>query len=348
MTADTTHTPKKMLRSLQGKITADVPLWLMRQAGRYLPEYRALRAKAGSFLKLCYTPEMAAEITLQPLRRFDLDAAILFSDILVIPHALGQPLAFVEGEGPKLDPLLDLDAFDALDVAGFEKNLQPVYETLDRVKAELKPEKTLIGFAGAPWTVACYMIQGHGGGSFGRAREIAAANPAGFTAFLEKLADVTTTYLISQIKHGADVVQIFDSWAGLVPEDHFDDWVIRPTKRMVDKIRSAYPAFPVIGFPRQAAGYYARYAAETGVSGLGLDPAVKFETLPKGLCLQGNLAPEILLGGGDKMATAVHKILAASAGRPFIFNLGHGVIKETPPDHVAQLVDLVHAYKRPI
>lgn len=348
MTADKTHTPKKMLRSLQGEVTADVPLWLMRQAGRYLPEYRELRAKAGSFLKLCYTPEMAAEITLQPLRRFDLDAAILFSDILVIPHALGQPLAFVEGEGPKLDPLKDLAAFDALDVDGFEQNLLPIYETLDRVKVEQKPEKTLIGFAGAPWTVACYMIQGHGGGSFARTREMAANDPKGFTAFLEKLADVTTTYLISQIKHGADVVQIFDSWAGLVPADHFDDWVINPTKRMVDKIRSVYPNFPTIGFPRQAAGQYARYAAETGISGLGLDPAVKFTDLPKTLCVQGNLAPEILLAGGDKMAAAVDKILTASAGRPYIFNLGHGVIKETPPEHVGQLVDLVHAFKRPI
>lgn len=348
MTAEKTHTPKKMLRSLQGEVTADVPLWLMRQAGRYLPEYRELRAKAGSFLKLCYTPEMAAEITLQPLRRFDLDAAILFSDILVIPHALGQPLAFVEGEGPKLDPLSTLAAFDALDAAGFEKNLLPIYETLDRVKADLKPEKTLIGFAGAPWTVACYMIQGHGGGSFARTREMALADPEGFTAFLEKLADVTTTYLLSQIKHGADVVQIFDSWAGLVPAEHFDNWVIHPTKRMVDKIRAAYPGFPIIGFPRQAATQYVRYAVETGVSGLGLDPAVKFADLPKSICLQGNLAPELLLAGGDKMAAAVEKILVASQGHPYIFNLGHGVIKETPHAHVAQLVDLVHAHKRPI
>jgi len=348
MTAVNVHTPKKMLRSLKGEVTADVPLWLMRQAGRYLPEYRALRAKAGSFLKLCYTPEMAAEITLQPLRRFDLDAAILFSDILVIPHALGQPLDFVEGEGPKLDPLPDLAAFDALDVEGFEKNLFPVYETLGRVKAELNPEKTLIGFAGAPWTVACYMIQGHGGGSFSRAREMGAADPAGFTAFLEKLADVTSLYLLSQVRHGADAVQIFDSWAGLVPQEHFDDWVIRPTRRIIDKIRRAYPAFPIIGFPRQASGRYARYAAETGVSGLGLDPDAEFADLPKTLCLQGNLAPEILLRGGDRMAAAVHEILSASAGRPYIFNLGHGVIKETPPDHVAQLADLVHACKRPI
>lgn len=348
MTANNIHTPKKMLRSLQGNVTAEVPLWLMRQAGRYLPEYRALRAKAGSFLKLCYTPEMAAEVTLQPLHRFDLDAAILFSDILVIPHALGQPLAFVEGEGPKLDPLSHLDAFDALDIAGFEKNLLPVYETLDRVKAELSPEKTLIGFAGAPWTVACYMLQGHGGGSFARTRDMATHDPKGFTLFLEKLADITTIYLISQIKHGADVVQIFDSWAGLVPAEYFDDWVIRPTKRMVDKIRSVYPGFPIIGFPRQAAGQYLRYAAETGISGLGLDPAVKFADLPKTLCIQGNLAPEILLAGGDKMAAAVEKILAASEGRPYIFNLGHGVIKETPSAHVGQLVDLVHAFRRPI
>lgn len=347
MTADK-HTHKKMIRSLQGNVTADVPLWLMRQAGRYLPEYRELRAEAGSFLKLCYTPSMAAEVTLQPLRRFDLDAAILFSDILVIPHALGQPLAFVEGEGPKLDPLSDLAAFDALDVAGFEQNLLPIYETLDRVKTELAPDKTLIGFAGAAWTVACYMIDGRGGGSFTRTRETALADPAAFTTFLHKLADVTAVYLLSQIKHGADVVQIFDSWAGLVPAAHFDDWVISPTKRMIDTIRAVHPGFPVIGFPRQAADKYLRYAEQTGISGLGLDPAAKFGDFPKTLCLQGNLAPEILLTGGDKMTAAVTKILEASEGHPYVFNLGHGVIKETPPEHVGQLVDLVHSFKRPI
>jgi len=336
-----------MLRSLKGEVTADVPLWLMRQAGRYLPEYRALREKAGSFLALCYTPDMAAEVTLQPLRRFDLDAAILFSDILVIPHALGQSLAFAEGEGPKLDPLPDLAAFDALDIEGFEQKLLPVYETLDRVKAELKPDKTLIGFAGAPFTVACYMIQGHGG-NFARALDMGAADPAGLTAFLEKLADVTGIYLLSQIRHGADVVQLFDSWAGLVPAAHFDDWVIRPAKRIVETIRKQHPGFPVIGFPRQAAAHYARYAEQTGVSALGLDPAASFDALPKTLCVQGNLAPEILLAGGDAMASAVRDILTASAGRPYIFNLGHGVIKETPPEHVAQLVELVHGFKRPI
>ena len=341
-------TPKKMIRSLQGDVTSDVPLWLMRQAGRYLPEYRELRAKAGSFLKLCYTPSLAAEITLQPLHRFDLDAAILFSDILVIPHALGQKLEFVEGEGPKLDPLQNLQAFDALNIDGFEQNLLPVYETLTRVKQDLAPEKTLIGFAGAAWTVACYMLQGHGGGTFSRAREMALADPEAFTVFLNKLADITAVYLLSQIKNGADVVQIFDSWAGLVPPAHFDDWVIQPTKRMIDTIRKQYPGFPVIGFPRQASDKYLRYAEMTGISGLGLDPAAKFDMFPKTLCLQGNLAPEILLAGGDKMASAVTKILEASAGRPYIFNLGHGVIKETPPAHVGQLVDMVHDFKRPL
>ncbi|MDP2205768.1 MAG: uroporphyrinogen decarboxylase [Alphaproteobacteria bacterium] len=337
-----------MLQALRGQVTQYTPIWLMRQAGRYLPEYRALRAEAGSFLKLCYNPSMAVEITLQPLRRFDLDAAILFSDILVIPHALGQGLDFVEGEGPILPPLETLADFDLLDISGFEQKLAPVYETLSRLKEQLPPEKTLIGFAGAPWTVACYMLHGRGGGKFERATETAAADPQGFKTFLLKLADVTADYLISQIKHGADTVQIFDSWAALVPDEYFHDRIIAPTARIVSAIKAVYPDVPIIGFPRQAGRHYADYAGQTGISALGLDPQADISAMPKNICLQGNLDPQLLLTGGEDMQRAVTRIMDAASGRPFIFNLGHGVIKETPPEHVAALISLVRQYKRAI
>lgn len=345
---NSTVTIKPMLEALTGKATSYTPIWLMRQAGRYLPEYRELRAKAGSFLNLCYTPDMAAEITLQPLRRFDLDAAILFSDILVIPHALGQGLDFVEGEGPVLPPLERLSDFDNLDITGFEEKLAPVYKTLSLLKRDLPVQKTLIGFAGAPWTIACYMLHGRGGGKFERATSIAAEDPEAFKQFLFKLADVTAAYLISQIRHGADTVQIFDSWAGLVPEQHFYDRVIAPAARIVSAIKAVYPNVPVIGFPRQAGNQYAAYAAETGISALGLDPAADISAMPRDICLQGNLAPELLLSGGDPMRLAVVEILDKAAGRPFVFNLGHGVIKETPPEHVAELIALVRRHPRSI
>lgn len=337
---------KPMLETLKGRITPRVPLWLMRQAGRYLPEYRALRAEAGSFLNLCYNPSMAAEITLQPLRRYDFDAAILFSDILVIPHALGQGLTFVEGEGPQLPPLEKLSDIDRLDAAGFESRLAPVYQTIDILKRELPADKTLIGFAGAPWTVACYMLHGRGGGSFARAKEMALADTKGFQEFLLKLSDVTARYLISQIRHGADTVQLFDSWAGLVPDAYFQDWVITPTKRIIDQVHATYPDVPVIGFPRQAGAHYAAYAAKTGIAALGLDPQADIASMPRHVCLQGNLDPEKLLAGGDTMRRAALDILAAAEGRPFVFNLGHGVIKETPPEHVAELVGIVRSWRR--
>lgn len=337
---------KPMLQSLHGEVSEYVPVWLMRQAGRYLPEYRALRAEAGSFLKLCYTPSMAAEATLQPLRRFDLDAAILFSDILVIPHALGMPLDFVEGEGPVLAPLSKLEDFDRLDIDHFEQKLSPVYETLDILSSALDPERTLIGFAGAPWTVACYMIQGHGGGRFEKACDLAKADPEAFSAFLIELAEITAQYLMSQIKHGADTVQIFDSWAGLVPDAYFEDWIVKPAAHIVQKIKAVYPQTPVIGFPRQARGHYTAYAQKTGVSALGLDPDADIDAIPASICLQGNLSPELLLKGGDDMRASIRALLEKMAGRPYIFNLGHGVIKETPPEHVADLIATIRGFKR--
>lgn len=341
-------TPKPILQALRGEIAPQVPLWLMRQAGRYLPEYRALRAEAGSFLKLCYTPALAAEVTLQPLRRFDLDAAILFSDILVIPHALGQPLDFAEGEGPILPPLEKLSDMDTLDFQGFEKKLAPVYETLDILRPALPPDKTLIGFAGAPWTIACYMLHGRGGGQFERALGLAKQDPQGFGTFLMRIADATAQYLISQIRHGADTVQLFDSWAGLVPDEYFDAWVITPARHIVSKIHAVSPDTPVIGFPRGAGRRYADYAENTGIAALGLDSNADIASLPQHICLQGNLAPEHLLEGGAVMRAEVTRILDAAKNRPFIFNLGHGVIKETPPENVAELVKLVHNWQRPI
>lgn len=339
---------KPMLEALKGRVTPRTPIWLMRQAGRYLPEYRALRAEAGSFLNLCYNPSMAAEITLQPLRRYDFDAAILFSDILVIPHALGQGLAFVEGEGPQLPPLEKLSDIENLDMAGFEQKLAPVYETIQILKRELAADKTLIGFAGAPWTIACYMLHGRGGGTFDRTRQMGAADPAGFQTFLMHIADVTARYLVSQIKNGADTVQLFDSWAGLVPDSDFESHIIAPTKHIIDKIRAAAPDVPIIGFPRQAGKHYAAYAHETGISALGLDPQADIQSMPKNICLQGNLDPEKLLAGGDTMRRAALDILQAAEGRPFVFNLGHGVIKETPPEHVAELAALVRSYTRTV
>ena len=337
---------KPMLATLQGQPGDYTPIWLMRQAGRYLPEYRALRAQAGSFLNLCYNPSQAAEITLQPLRRFDLDAAILFSDILVIPHALGMGLDFVEGEGPVLPPLPSLAGFDRLDFAGFEQKLAPVYETLDILRGKLPAGKTLIGFAGAPWTVACYMLQGHGGGKFEKARQMALANPQAFSTFLLRLADITAQYLCSQIRHGADTVQIFDSWAGLVPDAHFHDWIIAPAARIVQTIKARYPDTPVIGFPRQAGSNYTRYARETGIAAMGLDQNADIAAIPDDICIQGNLAPELLLAGGDDMKHAIDELMQKTMHRRFIFNLGHGVIKETPPEHVADLIATVRAFKR--
>ena len=333
-----------LIQALQGKATDRVPFWFMRQAGRYLPEYRALREQAGSFLKLAFTPELAAEVTLQPIRRFGMDAAILFSDILVIPYALGQQLDFVEGEGPRLGPI-DVGSF-SFDAA----KLDPVLEALRLVRRQLSPDKALIGFAGAPWTLACYMIQGRGDGAFEGVRKAAMADPEKFDAFIGLLANVTILYLSSQIDNGADAVQIFDSWAGLLPDPWFSRWVVAPAKHIVETLKRLHPETPVIGFPRQAGALHGLYARATGVNGIGIDQGVTMEQavkdVPPNVCLQGNLAPELLLQGGDAMRDGALKILRATAGRPFIFNLGHGVIKETPPEHVAELSAVVRDFRR--
>jgi len=341
---------KLLLRALAGEATPYVPFWLMRQAGRYLPEYRELRKKAGSFLDLCFNPELAAEVTLQPLRRFDMDAAILFSDILVIPYALGQKLDFAEGEGPRLGAFPGPKDFHEFDISAFDKKLQPVYETVSRVRKDLDPDKALIGFAGAPWTVACYMIQGQGDSEFTAVKKFAFGNPAGFDKLINALVEATSRYLIEQIRHGADTVQIFDSWAGLLPDHYFERWVIAPTRRIVDNIHKVFPGFPVIGFPRRAGQLYQPYAEKSGVNCVGLDQYFPLKeavhSFGRKVALQGNLDPVLLLTGGKPLESALHYILKSAENAPFIFNLGHGVIKETPLEHIEQLAKIIKTYQR--
>jgi uroporphyrinogen decarboxylase len=340
---------KLLLGALRGEAAPQIPFWLMRQAGRYLPEYRELRKKSGSFLDLCFNPELAAEVTLQPLRRFDMDAAILFSDILVVPYALGQNLSFAEGEGPRLGPLGNIGVEEKIDLSFFDRKLQPVYETIRRVRSSLDSGKTLIGFAGAPWTLACYMVEGQGDGEFNGAKKQAFSNPLEFDRLISVLVTATSHYLIEQIKCGADTVQIFDSWAGLLPGAYFDRWVTAPTGRIVDNIHKAFPGFPVIGFPRRAGSFCKTYAEKSGVSCLGLDqyfPLKDALGFGKKITLQGNLDPVLLLTGGKVLEEGIHSLLKEAGQAPFIFNLGHGVIKETPPEHVAQLAKIIKAYRR--
>ena len=340
----------QIVRSLHGEVTPSVPFWLMRQAGRHLPEYIDVRKKAGSFLDLCFTPDYAAEVTLQPVRRYDTDAAILFSDILVVPYALGQTLDFVEGEGPRLGALPAMEDFENLCFNDFDKQLAPVYETIVKVRGLLDPSKALIGFAGAPWTIACYMIQGQGDGEFTAARTLAMTQPDIFTRLVDRITEATSLYLLNQIKSGVDAVQIFDSWAGLLSETSFQRWVIEPTRKITARIREQYPDIPVIGFPRGAGGLYPQYAMKTGISCLGLDTQVPLgwalRECGKDICLQGNLDPVCLLAGGAALEKEMLRILELVKSRPFIFNLGHGVLRDTPPAHVERLAAIVKNFKR--
>jgi uroporphyrinogen decarboxylase len=332
---------KPLLAVLRGQRRDPVPMWMMRQAGRYLPEYRQLRQEKGSFLNLVYDPEAAAEITLQPLKRFPkLDAAILFSDILIIPFAIGQNLTFITGEGPRLTPPLLDAALD--DLTAYPARLDPIYETVRKVKAELDGTTTLIGFAGSPWTVATYMIAGQGSRDQGEARRLAYADPKRFGEIVGRIEKLTVDYLIGQIDAGAEAVQLFDSWAGSLSPAQFEQWVIAPTSRIVGKLRAKRPDVPIIGFPKGAGGKLARYARETGVSAIGIDETVDVawaaEELPEDLPVQGNLDPLALLAGGKALRTSVKAILDAFAGRPHIFNLGHGILQDTPIEHVEQLI----------
>lgn len=319
-------------------------MWMMRQAGRYLPEYRELRAEKGGFLDLVYDSDAAAEITLQPLKRFpELDAAILFSDILIVPFALGQNLTFVAGEGPRLTPPLAGARLDGL--KAYPERLEPIYATVARVRQALDPSKTLIGFAGAPWTVATYMVAGQGSRDQAETRRLAYADPEAFGAIVERIEAMTFDYLCGQVDAGAEVLQLFDSWSGTLAPAEFERWVIAPTTRIVERLRTRFPDVPVIGFPKGAGGRIAAYARETKVNAVGLDetvdPAWANRELPVRLPVQGNLDPLALLAGGEALRSSVRRILDAFADRPHIFNLGHGILQETPIAHVEELLTLV-------
>ncbi len=334
---------KPLLEAVLGRRPEKLPIWIMRQAGRYLPEYRALRAEVGSFLELCYTPDLATEVSLQPLRRFDLDAAILFSDILVVPDALGQKVRFETGEGPRLDPLT-ADGIAQLETAMALERLGPVIETVRRIKAALAPDKTLIGFCGSPWTVATYMLAGEGSTDQAVARLFALTQPAAFARLIDVLVETSTAYLVAQLRAGADVVQLFESWALNLDEVAFQNWVIEPNRRIVEGVRQAIAEAPIIGFPRGAAGNLAAYAAMTRVNVLGLDFATPLRVaraLPAGVGVQGNLDPLRLVAGGEQMEVRAREIVRAFADRPHIFNLGHGIVPQTPIAHLERLIDVV-------
>ena len=334
---------KPLLAVLRGERRDPPPMWLMRQAGRYLPEYRALRAAKGGFLDLAYDPETAAEITLQPLKRFAFDGAILFSDILIVPHAIGQALTFVAGEGPRLAPPLSEASLDGLQPV--LQRLEPIWATVARVKAALSPETTFLGFAGSPWTVATYMVAGQGSRDQAETRALAYQDPGKFQAVIDRIEAVTVDYLSGQVEAGVDAIQLFDSWAGSLAPAEFERWVIAPTSRIVAAFRARHPGTPVIGFPKGAGGKLRAYAAETGIDAIGLDetvdPGWANLELPAHLPVQGNLDPLALIAGGETLRTATRRILDAFAGRPHIFNLGHGIQQTTPIAHVEQLITLV-------
>jgi uroporphyrinogen decarboxylase len=335
---------KPLLAVLKGEVRAPVPMWMMRQAGRYLPEYRKLRDEKGSFLNLVYDPEAAAGITIQPLERFPaLDAAILFSDILIIPFAVGQNLSFVTGEGPRLTPPLIDASLDQL--TPYPERLDPIFETVRTVRSRLSADKSLIGFAGSPWTVATYMVAGRGSREQAQTRRLAYTQPSRFSEIIGRIEQISLDYLSGQIEAGAEAVQLFDSWAGSLSPEQFERWVIAPTARIVSALKERHGGVPIIGFPRGAGGKLAAYARETAVDAISLDETVDpfwaARELPAGLPLQGNLDPLALLAGGEAMGSAVRHILDAFAGRPHIFNLGHGILQETPIENVEQLIALV-------
>jgi uroporphyrinogen decarboxylase len=332
---------KRLLRVLDGERLDPPPLWLMRQAGRYLPEYRATRAQAGGFLDLCMTPALAAEVTLQPLRRYGFDAAILFSDILVLPWAMGQGLTYGEGEGPRLPPIRDAAGLAALRLDRMVERTAPVREAVRLIAGQLG-EAALIGFAGAPFTVACYMVDGRGG-DFLETRALAYRDPGLFAALIDLLTEGTIETLAGQIEAGAEVVMLFDTWAGLLPPSLFATHVVGPAKRITAAIRARFPAVPVIGFPRLAGASLASYAHQTRVQAVGMDTRTDPATLPADLVVQGNLDPLALLAGGKALEKEIASVRQAVGSRPHIFNLGHGILKETPPQNVARLVELVRA-----
>ncbi len=336
---------KLIVRALKGERTRPVPFWLMRQAGRYLPEYREIRAKSKGFLDFCFSPGLTVEATLQPLRRYHMDAAILFSDILVVPYALGQEVGFQEGEGPKLKALTNSADIAALSIENFHERLEPAYETLRQLVFAIPETTALIGFAGAPWTVATYMIEGGSSKEFIKAKGWAYRNTADLERLIDLLTDVTAEYLLMQIACGAEVIQLFDSWAGILPEEEFRRWSINPARRIVEKLRSRCPNVPIIGFPKGAGALYETYVKETGVDAISLDSSVPLswaaKTLQPHAALQGNLDNVLLLAGGEAMERETRRIIDILGKGAFVFNLGHGILQHTPPEHVARLAEII-------
>ncbi|MEA2977227.1 MAG: uroporphyrinogen decarboxylase [Alphaproteobacteria bacterium] len=340
-----TSVQKPLLNVLEGRRRSVPPVWMMRQAGRYLPEYRKIRQQAGSFLDLCFNPKLAAEVTLQPVRRFQFDAAILFSDILVIPHALGQAVSFEAGEGPRLPPLQEIGGMAALRREAEQNILTPVYEAIGLVKGVIPPEVALIGFCGAPWTVATYMIAGRGTPDQAPARIFAYQQSQAFAELIDILVEASASYLIRQFKAGVDVVQIFDTWAGVLPPEEFDHWCVEPARRIVSQVRQQIPNAKIIGFPRGAGVGLLRYIEQVPVNAVGLDWSIDRsfarEQIQRRVPVQGNLDPLVLLAGGPALDRSVDAVLEAFAGGPFIFNLGHGILPETPIAHVEQMLKRV-------
>jgi uroporphyrinogen decarboxylase len=340
---------KSLLETLHGRKTERMPIWLMRQAGRYLPEYRALRAKAKNFLDFCYSPDLAVEATLQPIRRYDLDAAILFSDILVVPHGLGQKVWFEEGVGPLLDPIAGTDELKRFETARMIEALAPVYETLRRLKKELPEDRTLIGFAGAPWTLASYMIEGGSSRDFAKAKLWAYGRPESFQKLTDLLVDAVATHLEAQVAAGAEALQIFDSWAGALDTTAMRRWSLEPIQAIVTRLKRTVPHVPVIVFPRGVATGYREFA-EAGIGHAisldqHVDPVWARDAVQSKTVVQGNLDPRWLVIGGDGMRQAIQRILDALGQGPLVFNLGHGCVPETPPEHVAELIETVRSYR---
>ncbi len=343
--------PKSLIRALRDEVQARPTFWFMRQAGRYLPEYRQVRAKAPDFIRLCLSPDLASEITLQPLRRFAMDAAILFADILIVPYGLGQSVAFKEGEGPVLEPLRTGAAIAALErgLDGLHGRVDPIYETVRRVAGALPLDTALIGFAGSPWTVATYMVEGGSSRDFAVVRRLAMSDPKTFSILIDLLVEATVAYLGRQIEAGAEAVQLFDSWAGALSDGEFERWCIEPTRQIVTRLRANHPGVPTIAFPKGAGIRYGNFAALTGADALGLDSTVTVEWAATNLqpqaAVQGNLDPMLLVIGGAPLEAAATRILKALGRGPFVFNLGHGIVPETPPEHVAQLSDLIRRWR---
>lgn len=336
---------KPFLNVFKGEVVSPPPVWMMRQAGRYLSEYREVRSNIPSFLEFCYSPDAATEVTLQPLRRYAFDAAIMFADILVIPDALGQSVAFKTGEGPVLEPVRSAEDLKILDVERVTEHLAPIMRTLGNLSDAIPKTTSLIGFAGAPWTVAVYMVEGRGRTDCEHARDWAYSDPAGFGRLMDILVEATSRYLIAQAKAGAEALMLFDSWAGVLSAVQFQELVIGPTKRIVDTVRAAAPGVPIIGFPRNGGVNIPDYVAKTGVDGVSLDHSVPLDwavaNIPEECVLQGNLDNRLLVVGGDALDRGVDEILQKTQGRRFIFNLGHGIVPQTPPENVGRAVERI-------